>query len=464
MPLDNALARSPPHNHEAEMLLLGAVMSRNELYWPVASLVRADMFADPRHGRIWDAIAEAVRNGIEANPVTLREALGETLAEIGGAEYLSRLYAGAVYVGGAESYALTVRDRWLRRRTIELCDAAREKAHEITLDGTADGVIAEAHAALTSLAGGATSGAGIIGLDAALDDVVETADAAHRAGGAITGMTLGIDDLDDRIDGLHAEELVILAGRPGMGKSTFGLNAARHMAKCGRRVAWFTLEMSPKQNAAVLLASEAGISARNILRGRFDTYEAPKIVEARHRLSGLPLTMVKASGWTAEEVEAEAARLRAHVAFIDHLGHLAGASRSEPWRSRYEKVAGVSNALKAMAMRLGIPVVALCQLSREVEKRDDKRPTKADLRDAGDLEQDADVILFLYRDSYYAQYVPKDKQTDDWKAMQAEAANKAEVIVAKQRMGEEGMVEVFYDPARSLFGNLAGQSSIAGIV
>ena len=461
---------SPPSNVDAEQALLGALLLNNGVANEVGGFLKADHFFQPVHGRIFDACLELVGRGSIANPVTLKHIFegDEDLAEVGGVGYLAQLAGAAVTIINARSYSRVLLDLWARRRIIEIASEAAAKAHAVQAGQPVDAVMAELveavdvlHDTLNASDGGAQT------LVQIYDAVVSASDAAYRTGGRITGVSSGLSALDDLLGGFQPGELIIGAARPGMGKTALGLQIAEHAARRGQRVAFFSLEMPSAQLVQRLIAMRTGISANAIRRGDLDADRMAAIMAEREAIEALPLILDDMPhGCTVAGLGATARRLHARrplgLVVVDYIG-LIKPSNEAARRNRVDEITEISGGLKRLAKSLGVPVLALCQLNRALEARENKRPGLSDLRDSGSIEQDADVVIFIHRAVEFLRRSPPDekkdgKAYDDWLSDVISLENKAELIVAKHRQGPTGHLKVFYDPQRTRFYDAVGRA------
>jgi len=467
---------SLPHNIEAEQQLLGAILTNNDIFERIVAIVRAEHFFDPVHGRIFAAAAQRIQKGALASPVTLKAFLegDEGLRLLGGPGYLARLAGGAISTYAARDYAQLVRDLSLRRELVGLGRDIADRAARVEVEGEAREQIVEAEQRLYRLAETGGPERGFRPFVAAALEAVEVADAARRRDGGLAGMSTGLDDLDRKLGGLHRSDLVILAGRPSMGKTALATNIAFAIARSHRRgpkpdgtegtveggvVGFFSLEMSAEQLAARILSEASGIPSDRIRRGDLTWEEFRRFAEAARELEACPLYIDDTPAIPIAQLAARARRLkRTHgldALFVDYLQLIRPATMRD---SRVNEVSEITQALKAIAKELDIPVVALSQLSRQVESRDDKRPQLSDLRDSGSIEQDADVVMFVFREEYYRE---REKPSEDnldamakWQAAMQAVHGKAEVVIGKQRHGPIGTVEMAFDGKLTRFSNL----------
>lgn len=474
-----------PHNFEAEQALLGAILANNRTLERVTEFLRPEHFAAPVHGRIYDAcLSLAARNQI-ANPVTLKTYLGGDtgLAEMGGDAYLARLAAAAVTVINAEDYGRLIFDLHLRRELIAVGEDMVNEAFDPDIDNPAVGQIEMAEKRLFDLATAGQAEGGFKAFKISLLNAIELAEAAHKREGKLSGVTTGLRDMDKKLGGLHRSDLIILAGRPSMGKTALATNMAFNAAKAyrteisptgekkvtdGAVVAFFSLEMSADQLAGRILAERCEINSHAIRQGELNPAEFEKLVVVAQELHELPLYIDDTPALSVSAVRTRCRRLaRTHglgMIVIDYLQLLQGTTgkRSE---NRVQEISDITRSLKALAKELQVPVLALSQLSRAVEQREDKRPQLADLRESGSIEQDADVVMFVYREQYYLERAEPGRRPEeaedkfnqryeDWHKRLAEVTNTAEAIIAKQRHGPVGAVRLFFDGQYTRFGDL----------
>jgi replicative DNA helicase len=472
-PVGTAPYRVVPHNYEAEQALLGAILVSNTAYDRVSDFLLAEHFAHPVHGRIYAAAAKLIERGQLANPVTLKsyfEADGE-LSEIGGQQYLVQLAANAVTVINAEAYGRTIHDLYLRRQLIALGEDVVNEAYSANPDSPALSQIETAEQRLFDLATTGTIEGGFRPFARSLAAAVEMAELAYQREGRLSGVPTGLKDLDTLLGGLHASDLIILAGRPSMGKTALATNIAYHAALSHRAVAeqgvrrtvdgavvgFFSLEMSAEQLATRILAEEAGLSSDKIRRGDVGAEGFHRLVEAAQELSHLPLFIDDTPALTVSALRTRARRLmRTHglgLIVVDYLQLLRPTAGMRP-ENRVQEISDITRGLKALAKELNIPVLALSQLSRAVEQREDKRPQLADLRESGSIEQDADVVMFIYREEYYLERKEPAVGTPEhatWQEQMDRVHNLAEVIVAKQRHGPIGRVTLYFNGSSTKF-------------
>ncbi|WP_119677752.1 replicative DNA helicase [Indioceanicola profundi] len=476
---ESALAyRTPPHNEEAEQALLGAILVNNKAFEKVGEFLRPEHFFDPANGRIYAACLKLIDRGQVANPLTLKAYFEQDkdLSEIGGAEYLARLAAAIVAVHNAEDYGRIIHDLFLRRQLIEVGEDMVNTAYKHELDVGATDQIEEAEKKLFDLASSGDIKGDFIPFEKALAGAINSIESAFRRSTHVTGVTTGLRDLDHKLGGLHPSDLLILAGRPSMGKTALATNIAFNAAKAhmlsggkeGAAVGFFSLEMSAEQLAGRILADQAEVSGDKMRRGEIAASDFPKFVEASQYLSRVPFFVDDTPALTITAVRTRCRRLkRTHglgLVVVDYLQLLRGGGLKGS-ENRVQEISEITRGLKAIAKELHVPVLALSQLSRGVEQREDKRPQLSDLRESGSIEQDADVVMFVFREQYYLERAEPGRRPDEaedkfndryqrWKERLELVHNTAECIIGKQRHGPVGTVRLFFDGNYTRFGDL----------
>jgi replicative DNA helicase len=465
-----------PHNIEAEQQLLGAILTNNEVYDRVSPLIRAEHFHEPLHQRIFEVAAARIQKNMLASPVTLKAYFEDdpALRMVGGPAYLARLAGSAISAWAARDYAQMIHDLAVRRELIALGRDIAARAARVDVASDPAEQIVDAEQRLYKLGEQGVSERGFHSFLHAVTQAVEMAEAAFHRDGGLAGISTGLDDLDKKLGGLHPSDLVIIAGRPSMGKTSLATNIAFNIARSYRRglrpdgtegtvnggiVGFFSLEMSSEQLAARILSEAAEVPSEQIRRGDMTEEEFRRFLEAAKALESCPLYIDDTPALPISQVAARARRLkRTHgldVLFVDYLQLLRGSSKE----NRVQEVSEITQGLKAIAKELNIPVVALSQLSRQVESRDDKRPQLADLRESGSIEQDADVVMFVFREEYYREREkPGDHDLEamaKWQQVMEQVHGKAEVIIGKQRHGPIGTVALAFEARFTRFSNLA---------
>ncbi|MDQ2802000.1 MAG: replicative DNA helicase [Pseudomonadota bacterium] len=483
-PLLGLSQRLPPSNVQAEQALLGALLANNKAYERVSEFLSAEHFADPIHGRIYQAIARRIEAGQLADAVTLKAEFEHSgvLEEVGGTAYLAQLLTAMVGIINAGDYGRAVHDAWLRRQLIDIGETVVNNAFgaDAELDGGDQIEVAEQR--LFELATDGGTGGGFVTFERALTEAILGAERAFRRTGHVSGLTTGLRDLDVRTGGFHPSDLLILAGRPGMGKTALatkiGFGAAKALLADARRedpaavakssVAIFSLEMSAEQLATRLLSEEAQISGDRIRRGDIGQRDFDRFVQVSREIASLPIEIDDTPAITLSALRTRCRRLKRTkglaLVIVDYLQLMRPAAGTRP-ENRVLEISQLTQGLKAIAKELAVPVLALSQLSRAVESREDKRPQLADLRESGTIEQDSDCVMFVYRDEYYlAQRAPKqmgyeseDKfqsSLEKWQRDMEAVHNKAELIISKQRHGPTGKVDLFFEAEFTRFADL----------
>ncbi|MGI3165816.1 replicative DNA helicase [Pseudooceanicola sp. 200-1SW] len=471
---DAELSKALPHSVEAEQQLLGAILTNNDVYDRVAQIINATHFYDPVHARIYEIAAARIAKNQLASPVTLKAFLGddEGLKELGGPAYLAKLAGAAVSSYAVRDYAQMIYDLAIRRELIRLGRDISDGAAKVDVDNDPKEQIVQAEQKLYKLSEQGTSESGFVSFLKAVTDAVNVANAAYQREGGLAGVSTGLIDMDRKLGGLHPSDLLILAGRPSMGKTSLATNIAFNVAKAYKRgqrhdgtigaveggvVGFYSLEMSAEQLAARILSEAAEVPSEQIRKGDMTEEEFRRFVEAAKSLEACPLYIDDTPALPIAQLAARARRLkRTHgldLLIIDYLQLCRGTADN-----RVQEIAEISMGMKAIAKELNIPVIALSQLSRTVESRDDKRPQLSDLRESGSIEQDADVVMFVFREEYY---VEREKPSDDrldemaaWQERMERLHGKAEVIIGKQRHGPIGTVELSFEGRFTRFGNL----------
>ncbi|MFW2391788.1 MAG: replicative DNA helicase [Methyloceanibacter sp.] len=467
--------RESPHNLEAEQALLGAILVNNEALDRVSTFLKPGHFFDRLHGRIFESASKLIMGGKRATPITLKTFFqnDEPVADLPVPQYLGRLAANATTIINAEDYGRTVYDLAIRRQLIDIGEGMVNTAFDSPIDAAPSDQIEDAEQQLYELAETGKYGAGFEPFSAALTDAIDMAANAYQRDGGLSGIATGFSDLDQRMGGLQASDLIIIAGRPAMGKTALATNIAYHVAKAnaanaggdtpadGAVVGFFSLEMSAEQLATRIISEQSYIPSERIRRGRIDSDQFDRIVEVSQELQNLPLFIDQTGGITVAQLAARARRLKRQrgLGFIvvDYLQLLSGSSRRAQ-EGRVQEVSEITTGLKALAKELHVPILALSQLSRQVEQREDKRPQLADLRESGSIEQDADVVMFVFREEYYLERSQPRENTEEhrqWQQDMETVTGKADVIIGKQRHGPTGTVTLQFTPEFTRFSNLA---------
>ncbi|CAD5257593.1 Replicative DNA helicase [Bosea sp. 62] len=473
--------RVQPHNIEAEQALLGAILVNNDAFYRVSDFLQPEHFFEELHRRIFELMSSMIRAGKIATPITLKTFVGEIdLGGITAPQYLARLAAEATTVINAADYGRTVYDLAVRRQLIGVGEELVNVAYDAPVDMAPREQIEDAERKLYALAEKGRYEGGFQKFDGALRLAIDMAASAFQRAGGLSGISSGLRDLDARMGGLQRSDLIVLAGRPAMGKTSLATNIAFNMAKAwrgerqedgtiksadGAIVGFFSLEMSADQLATRIVAEQSGISSYKIRQGRITEGDFARLTDVAAQIEKLPLYIDQTGGISIAQLVARARRLQRQkgldILFIDYLQLLSGSSKAG--QNRVQELTEITTSLKALAKELNVPIVALSQLSRQVENRDDKRPQLSDLRESGSIEQDADVVMFVYREEYYLKGKEPRPGTDEhnkW-VMEMEAAHGlAELIIGKQRHGPTGTVALQFDADVTRFSDRADQSHL----
>lgn len=467
-----------PISLEAEQAVLGAILFDNEIYFRVSSFLKPEHFYDPVHQLIYEACGQLINSSRLADPLTLDRFLAteEGFIEAGGRRYLEQLAAALPSTASAGDYARIVFDMSVCRGLIRIGDQMTDRARQSTIDDDPGVQLGDAEQELYKLAETGKYGGGFKAFRNAVTEAIELADAAVQRDGNMAGVGSGLIDLDKKLGGLHPSDLIILAARPSMGKTALAANLAINAAKVhkterqedgsfktvnGAITGFFSLEMAAEQIATRIISEFSRVPSERIRRGDVDQEEFDRIYHAARELENLPFYIDDTGGLSIAQVAARARRLkRQHgldLLVIDYLQLLTGSGKRND--NRVQEITEISMGLKTLAKELNIPIVALSQLSRQVESREDKRPQLSDLRESGSIEQDADVVMFLFREEYYhSRTMPGDENSAEfaeWQQKNQNLQNIAEVIIGKQRHGPIGTVKLHFEAEFTKFSNLA---------
>jgi replicative DNA helicase len=455
-------------NLEVEQALLGALLHNNSTFEAVGDFLRPEHFEDPVHGRIFQAVRFFLAKGNLANPLTLKHYFDddEGLKELGGARYLAQLGGHVISLANTEAYGRQIHELYIRRCLMRLADEIRTKAQTHNIEETALDQVEDAEKQLYELAESGQQEAGFKDFTSALAQAIESAEVAFKRDSHVVGVTTGLSDLDHKLGGLHPSDLIIIAGRPSMGKTAFAMNIAFNAARAflegktgeGGKVAVFSLEMSAEQLALRLLAQETGIASDKMRRGAISQEDFPEFVRVAQELAELPLFIDETPALTMSVLRNRARRLHRReglgLIVVDYLQLLSTGRRGGD--NRVQELSEITRGLKTLAKELGVPVLAASQLSRAVEQRDDKRPILADLRESGSIEQDADVVMFIYREEYYIGRQKPAEGSDkmpEWQEKMTQVHQQADIIVAKQRHGPIGNITLHFNSLLTKFSN-----------
>lgn len=480
--LESLLQRTPPANVAAEQALLGAILTNNKAYERVSDFLQPSHFSDQINGRIYEAISRRIERGQLADPVTMRAEFEHTglLDEAGGPIYLAKLMNAMVGIVNAGDYGRVIHDCWIRRQLIDIGSEVVNNAYGARVDLDGADQISASEEALFRLATDKGQDGGFVTFEHAMAEALNTAAQAFNRTGDIVGLTSGLRDFDKKTGGLHPSDLLILAGRPAMGKTALATKIAFSAAQALLReaedkgekprgsVAIFSLEMSSEQLATRILSEQSEVPGERIRRGDINQKDFDRFVRVSRELQRMPLHIDDTPAISLSAMRTRCRRLARtkglSLVVVDYLQLMRPAIGTRP-DSRVLEISMITQGLKAIAKELAVPVIALSQLSRQVESRDDKRPMLSDLRESGSIEQDADAVMFVYRDEYYLQQrQPKDsafESTDkyqaaleDWHRKMALVHNQAELILEKQRHGPTGTIPLYFEGEFTRFGNL----------
>ncbi len=465
-----------PMNIEAEQALLAALLTSNSVYERISDFLRPEHFYDDVNGKIFEAIAKLLENNQLADPLTLKNYFlqKDQMELIGGDRYLIELAKNSTILSNITTYGKLIYDLYQRREILKISDEITNEANSFDLETHASDIIEKAEVKLYNLSSTGEVNQDFKKFDKSLTDAINSAEAAFKRDGQLSGIPTGFTDLDQLLGGFHKTDLLILAGRPSMGKTALATNIAFKMVNARSMddenkknvVGFFSLEMSAEQLATRILAEDSSISSEKIRRGQLNSNDLQKIVKSSQNLGDLSLYIDDSPNLSISALRTRARRLkRKHgldAIIIDYL-QLIKPSLARP-DNRVLEIAEMTRNLKALAKELDMPVLCLSQLSRQVEQRDDKRPQLSDLRESGAIEQDADVVMFIYREEYYTERKEPSPGTEDyqkWQEKMGKIHNVSEVLVAKQRHGPIGKVNLHFEGSTTKFSNLSKNQSIA---
>ncbi|HXL98439.1 MAG TPA: replicative DNA helicase [Rhizomicrobium sp.] len=469
--------RHVPYDIEVEQALLGAILVDNQALERVSQVLKSEHFYDPLHQRLYEVMeASFARGGMTLTPLTLHAAMKNDpgLLEVGGLAYLAGLAQAAPAMPNVRDYARILHDLGVRRGLIRIGEDVVNNAYEAPHDKPPQAQIEEAEKALYRIAETSRYGEGPIDFAESLRRTVHAAEQAQLRGGKISGVSSGFADIDSLLGGLQPSDLLIIAGRPGMGKTALGTNMSFHAARYwsqdqaqgvavsrGAPVLFFSLEMAAQQLSARILSEQSEIEMWKIRNGKFSESEWEKFVLTMQDLSTLPLYIDDTGGISIAQIAARARRYRREkkigLIVVDYLQLIEPSRRAE---NRVQEITEVTKGLKALAKELNVPVIALSQLSRGVDSRDDKRPVLSDLRESGSIEQDADVVMFVYREEYYLKSREPEAGSPEhgkWMEKIERVHRRAEILVEKHRHGATNKIDLFFDDRFTRFSSLAGE-------
>ena len=457
-----------PCNIEAEQAVIGSILVSNDIYDEISPIIDAQKFFDPIHAKIFETIENLISKGLLANPITLKNHFenNEGLKELGGQEYLIKITKFSTSIKQAIDYANIVQEMHVRRELIRISESVLDQASsatEITTSG--EEMIQNAEKSLFDLAERGHFNQSFMKFERALKQTIEMAKSAYQNEEGIVGVPTGLTDLDNKLGGMHKQDLVIIAGRPSMGKTALATNIAFHAAKNIEKkdlkstVAFFSLEMSSEQLSTRILSEQSRIRSNDIRRGKVSEQEFEKFIETSKNIFELPLYIDETPAITIAAISNRSRRIKRlfglELIVVDYIQLMKSSGRKE--YNRVQEISEITQGLKALAKELDVPVLALSQLYRAVEQRDDKKPQLADLRESGSIEQDADVVMFVFREAYYLERKEPTLgsiEHAEWRQKMDEISSLAEIMISKQRHGPTGNVKVEFEAMYTKFKNL----------
>ena len=444
-----------PNNIEAEQSVIGSILLSNEIFDEINILISSKNFYDPMHQKIFSAIEKLIYSGMLANPITLKNYFENEKDELNVPEYLVKITKFSTSSRQAIEYSKLIYDLYVKRELIKISENVIDAAKLNDLDNDGQKIIENYEKSLFDLAEKGSFSSTIVKFDEALKQTIEMASSAYKNDEGIVGVPTGLTDLDDRLGGLHKSDLVIIAGRPSMGKTALATNIAFYAAKKiqdeGKKssIAFFSLEMSSEQLSTRILAEQSRIKSNDIRRGRISEEQFDKFIETSKNITELPLYIDETPAISIAALSNRARRIKRKygldMVVVDYIQLMSSSNYRE---GRVQEISEITQGLKALAKELSVPVLALSQLSRAVEHRDDKKPQLADLRESGSIEQDADVVMFVYREAYYLERKeprPATVEHAEWQAKMNEVSNLAEIIIGKQRHGPTGNIMLEFE-------------------
>ena len=445
-----------PNNIEAEQAVIGSILVSNDIFDEISTIISSINFYDPMHQKIYEAIESLVYKGMLANPITLKNYFEDEKDDLNVPEYLVKITKFSTTVRQAIEYSKIIYDMFVRRELIKISEQTIDSAKLNELDTNGQTIIENSERLLFDLAEKGSFNSSLVKFDEAMKQTIEMASAAYKNEEGIVGVPTGLRDLDDKLGGLHQSDLIIIAGRPSMGKTSLAtniaFNAAQKLQESGKKssIAFFSLEMSSEQLSTRIISEQARISSNDIRRGRISDEQFDKFLETSKNIAELPLYIDETPAISIAAMSNRARRIKRlfglDMIVVDYIQLMRGTTYNKD--GRVQEISQITQGLKAIAKELGVPVVALSQLSRQVEQRDDHKPQLADLRESGSIEQDADVVMFVYREGYYLQRKePREATVEhaEWQAKMNEVAHLAQIIIGKQRHGPIGNITLEFE-------------------
>jgi replicative DNA helicase len=445
-----------PNNIEAEQAVIGSILVSNDIFDEISTIISSINFYDPMHQKIYEAIESLVYKGMLANPITLKNYFEDEKDDLNVPEYLVKITKFSTSVRQAVEYSKIIYDMFVRRELIKISEQTIDSAKLNELDTNGQTIIENSERLLFDLAEKGSFNSSLVKFDEAMKQTIEMASAAYKNEEGIVGVPTGLRDLDDKLGGLHQSDLIIIAGRPSMGKTSLAtniaFNAAQKLQDSGKKssIAFFSLEMSSEQLSTRIISEQARISSNDIRRGRISDEQFDKFLETSKNIAELPLYIDETPAISIAAMSNRARRIKRlfglDMIVVDYIQLMRGTTFNKD--GRVQEISQITQGLKAIAKELAVPVVALSQLSRQVEQRDDHKPQLADLRESGSIEQDADVVMFVYREGYYlSRKEPREATVEhaEWQAKMNEVAHLAQIIIGKQRHGPIGNVTLEFE-------------------
>ena len=457
-------ANELPNNIEAEQSVIGSILVSNEMFDEINMIITSKNFYDPMHQKIFSAIEKLIYGGMLANPITLKNYFEKEKDEINVPDYLIKITKFSTAKRQTTEYSKLIYDLFVKRELIKISENIIDTAKLNDLDHDGQSIIENFERSLFDLAEKGSFSSQLVKFDEALRMTIEMASNAYKNEEGIVGVPTGLTDLDDRLGGLHKSDLLIIAGRPSMGKTALAtniaFNAAKKIQEDGRKstIAFFSLEMSSEQLSTRILAEQSRIKSNDIRRGRISEEQFDKFIETSKNISELPLYIDETPAISIAALSNRARRIKRlyglDMVVVDYIQLMRASNFRE---GRVQEISEITQGLKALAKELSVPVLALSQLSRAVESRDIKKPQLSDLRESGSIEQDADVVMFVYREAYYLEKLeprPATVEHAEWQAKMNDVSNLAELLIGKHRHGPTGNIMLEFEAMFTKFKDL----------
>ena len=445
-----------PNNIEAEQAVIGSILVSNDIFDEINTIISSVNFYDPMHQKIFEAVENLIYKGMLANPITLKNYFEDEKDDLNVPEYLVKITKFSTSVRQAIEYSKIIYDMFVRRELIKISEQTIDSAKLNELDSNGQSIIESSERLLFDLAEKGSFNSSLVKFDEAMKQTIEMASAAYKNEDGVVGVPTGLRDLDDKLGGLHQSDLIIIAGRPSMGKTSLAtniaFNAAQKLQESGKKstIAFFSLEMSSEQLSTRIISEQARISSDSIRKGRITDDQFDKFLETSKNIADLPLYIDETPAISVAALSNRARRIKRlfglDMIIVDYIQLMRGTTYNKD--GRVQEISQITQGLKAIAKELSVPVVALSQLSRQVEQRDDNKPLLSDLRESGSIEQDADVVMFVYREAYYlSRKQPREATVEhaEWQAKMNEVAHLAQIIIGKQRHGPIGNVTLEFE-------------------